>query len=122
MSGDVRLAACGGTDVDRSVSFHSLLERIAGELGSLSMQLTQIDHALGETLSRNEIPDHATLQQIDRLRQELEGLQHFAETLGKTVDTSGRCDPVRAAAGLKIRAQSSRLLGLETEAPSSDLW
>lgn len=107
-------------------ALHEVLGRLGEEAGVFAAELTHLDHELGLLLDLVEEVDLSGFQCTDRIRQGLEGLAQFLESLSKSVDRSVVCDPVSAANNLKLRAQAQRLVpGLvvpSVKEEESDLW
>lgn len=98
------------------------MSRLADEIGRMAEQIREVDAALGQTLTDAATLDARTLQRVDHIRQEIEGLQHYVRVLTASINPDGSCDPASASQGLALRAQVLRLRGLQSEEPSDDLW
>lgn len=98
------------------------MQRVVDELGIMVDQATLLDQQIGKLTIQTGSFHSRTLQGMDRLRQELEGLHEFVQRLTETLGPDGLCSPDIAADALKLRAQSLRLRGLPPESGSDDLW
>lgn len=99
-----------------------VLGRMADELALLAGHMAQTDALLDQLLTDVEVCDLAALQQVDRIRQETEGLHQFTAALALTLKPDGSCDPVQASSVLRLRAQVLRLQGKAAETASNDIW
>ena len=122
MKASVTAVLCDMPSGQGRVPVAEVLGRMASELELLAGHMAQVDALLDQVLTEAHTVDHVALQQVDRLRQETEGLQHFVEALATTLQPDGSCDPVLATRVLKLRAQVLRLQGQAVESASNDLW
>ncbi len=99
-----------------------VLGRMADELALLAGHMAQTDALLDQLLTEVGASNFAALQQVDRLRQETEGLHQFVAALALTLQPDGTCDPVQASSVLRLRAQVLRLQGKAAETASNDIW
>lgn len=88
-----------------------IVARLAQEIDHIAGQLRDVDEALGALLMSNQALDAKTFQQVDFIRQEMEGLKSFLHALAVTIGPDGSGDPLVATHDLRLRAQQSRLRG-----------
>lgn len=88
------------------------MARIAEEISHISNQIREVDEALGELLNASVPLDVKTCQNVDLVRQEMDGVQGFLLALSETIAPDGTCDPESAARHLRLRAQKQRLRSL----------
>ncbi len=82
---------------------------VVREIAHISEQIREVDEALGELLNASVPLDVKTCQNVDLVRQEMEGVQGFLLALSDTIAPDGTCDPVSATRNLRLRAQKQRL-------------
>ena len=112
-------------DVTRGAGETSLalvLGRVAAEIGLLAQQVDLLDSQIGQKVIAGQTPDLSALQHVDRLRQEVEGLQDFVEAMRGSLWCGCSLDTSDALGVLKLRDQALRLQGLPPDTPADDLW
>jgi hypothetical protein len=86
-----------------------VIERLAQEIEHIANQIREVDEALGAVLTATATLDVRTFQQVDLIRQEMEGLKSFVHALAQTISPDSTCDPVSAAQDMRLRAQQQRM-------------
>lgn len=87
----------------------AVIERLAQEIDHIAQQLCEVDEALGALLTATATLDVRTFQQVDLIRQEMEGLKSFTHALAQTISPDSTCDPVSAAHDMRLQAQQQRM-------------
>jgi hypothetical protein len=109
---------------DRLEPISGMLERLGKELDTVVTMIHGLEDVVGHAISSAKSPHEIRiqeLQEIDHVRQKIEGAAAFLKALTKTLPADWRIDAVAAAGNVGMSALARRLGGGAVHEASEDL-